>query len=390
VTVTRRIGIDERRARLGRRHHLAAPADSIEGVAGDLVGLHSSDPATVFLSLRARVEGFRNRDLEAALYEQRSLLRLLGMRRTMFVVPMEVASEMDASCARALAPPQRRRLVKWLAAAGIGDDAFVSEVQAKTLDALAAMGAATANELREVVPELQIQLSFGEGTTAAGTVGLSTRILFLLAVEGRIVRTRPRGTWLSSQYRWVRTEDWVPGGLGDLDADEAAAALVRRWLAAFGPGTERDIAWWTGWGVRKVRVALAAAGTSEVEVDEGTGFVLTDDVDPVPEAGPWVALLPGLDPTTMGWKERDWYLGPHAPALFDRNGNAGPTVWAAGHVIGGWAQRDDGEIVTELLEPVGSEIQARVEAEAAALQEWLGDRRSRPRFPTPLEKRLRS
>ena len=63
-------------------------------------------------------------------------------------------------------------------------------------------------------------------------------------------------------------------------------------------------------------------------------------------------LLPGADPTVMGWKERTCYLGEHAPELFDRNGNAGPTVWANGRVVGGWTQHDDGELVVGLLEPV--------------------------------------
>ena len=54
---------------------------------------------------------------------------------------------------------------------------------------------------------------------------------------------------------------------------------------------------------------------------------------------PWVALLPGLDSTVMGWKERAWFLGGHQHALFDVNGNAGPTVWCNGRIVGGWAHR---------------------------------------------------
>ena len=100
----RRIGAEERRARLGRRHHLARPARSPDDVAEGIVGLHSSDPATVYLSARARVAGFAPTDLEDALYEHRSLVRMLGMRRTMFVVPRDVAGVMDAACTKALAP----------------------------------------------------------------------------------------------------------------------------------------------------------------------------------------------------------------------------------------------------------------------------------------------
>ena len=90
----------------------------------------------------------------------------------------------------------------------------------------------------------------------------------------------------------------------------------------------------------------------------------------------------------MGWKERDWYLGEHAPRLFDRNGNAGPTVWADGRIVGGWVQRASGEVVYELLEDVGRDTTTAIEKAAATLEGWLGEVRVKPRFPTPLQKQL--
>src|SRR5437764_267905 len=58
--------VEERRARLARRHFLAEPADSIDGVVADLVGLHATDPATPYLSLWARLPGFAVADLDGA------------------------------------------------------------------------------------------------------------------------------------------------------------------------------------------------------------------------------------------------------------------------------------------------------------------------------------
>ena len=106
---------EERRARLGVRHHLAQRDGPVEVVASDLVGLHSSDPATVFLSARARVDGFDPAHLEDALYGRRSLVRVLGMRRTLFVVPTAFVGVIDAACTKALVPAQRRRLAGMLA-----------------------------------------------------------------------------------------------------------------------------------------------------------------------------------------------------------------------------------------------------------------------------------
>jgi hypothetical protein len=102
----------------------------------------------------------------------------------------------------------------------------------------------------------------------------------------------------------------------------------------------------------------------------------------------WVALLPGLDPTTMGWRDRAWYLGDHGPALFDTNGNAGPTVWVDGRVVGGWAQHRDGHVVTRLLEDVGRAATRAVDDAAVALAEWFGDVRVTTRFGNPLQKEL--
>jgi hypothetical protein len=90
----------------------------------------------------------------------------------------------------------------------------------------------------------------------------------------------------------------------------------------------------------------------------------------------------------MGWSERAWYLGEHGPALFDRSGNPGPTVWWNGRIVGGWAQRRDGEIAYRLLEDVGAEALAAVEAEAERLGRWIGPVRVTPRFRTPLEREL--
>jgi hypothetical protein len=127
---------------------------------------------------------------------------------------------------------------------------------------------------------------------------------------------------------------------------------------------------------------------AEVDLDGTTGYVLADDLGAAPRPEPSAALLPTLDPTTMGWKERDWYLGPHGPTLFDVNGNAGPTVWWDGRVVGGWSQRRDGEIAVALLEDVGRDARAAIDAEVERLQAWVGDVRFSPGFLPPFQRRL--
>ena len=202
------------------------------------------------------------------------------------------------------------------------------------------------------------------------------------------MRGRPRGAWTSSQWCWTPAEAWLEEPLPRLEPEAARVELASRWVAAFGPASETDLKWWTGWTLTQTRAALGAIETVEVDLDGVPGFVLPGDLEPEPEPEPWAAFLPSLDPTVMGWKERDWYLGEHASALFDRNGNAGPTVWWNGRVVGGWAGQKDGQVVFRLLEDVGADGIRAIEAEAEALGAWLGETKVTPRFATPLAKEL--
>jgi hypothetical protein len=389
----RRIDTAERRRRIGVRHHLATEARIANPVrvAGDLTGIHATDPASVYLGLRARTRDLHRERLAAALYDERSLLKILGMRRTMFVAPVELAGIIHTAAASDLAAAERKRLLGMLDAAGIAKDPgrWLAEVERQTLDVLHELGEATAADLTKRVAGLREQIPFGAGKKWAGKVGVSTRLLFLLSTEGRIIRGRPKGSWLSSLYRWAPIDRWVDGGLEPWPPERARTELVRRWLTAFGPGTQRDVQWWAGWTVARTKAALEDAGAVEVSLDGSqAAYVLPDDEARTAEPEPWVALLPALDPTVMGWAGRDWYLGPHGPALFDRSGNAGPTVWCAARIVGGWAQRKDGEIAFSLLEDVGSDAAEAVAAAAERLGALIGDVRVTPRFRTPLEKEL--
>ena len=389
----RRIGAGERRARLALRHHLApaARAVGVVQVAADLVGLHGTDPASVFLAAAARMRQPEVGAIERAMYDERTLLRMLGMRRTVFVVPVELAPVVQAACTDAIAVAQRRLLLQLLTRSGIGGDdpaRWLGEVEEVTVKALAARGQALASELSEDDPRLREQIQFAEGKSYAGKQSVVTRVLLVLAAEGRIARGRPRGSWISGQYRWSLIESWLPAGMAEWSTEAAQAELVRSWLAAFGPGTVADLRWWTGLPAGQVKRALAAVDAVEVDLDGVPGLALAGDLEPPAAAEPWAALLPALDPTVMGWAGRDWYLGDHGPALFDRNGNAGPTVWWDGRVVGGWAGRKDGEIAVRLLEDVGADATAAVQAAAGRLADWLGPVRVTPRFRTPLEREL--
>ncbi|MEU3247441.1 MULTISPECIES: winged helix DNA-binding domain-containing protein [unclassified Streptomyces] len=390
----RHIGGAERRARLALRHRLAGAwrAADPEEVAGSLVALHGTDPATVYLAVGARLAeaGRTVPELDRALYGDRTLVRMHGMRHTVFVLPTELAAVVHASTGLPIAAKARAGLVKDVTAGSDGrlTEAWLAEVEASALAALARRGQATVNELTGDEPRLREQFIYGAGRSYESAQTVSSRLMRVLGVEGRVVRGRPLGSWTSTQFRWA-----VAPPHPELPVAEAQRELLHRWLTACGPASEADLKWWTGWKVTEVRRALGAVGAEAVTLDGGgTGYVVAGDAGPVEGPGaPWAALLPGLDPTAMGWQERDWYLAPSLrPALFDRSGNVGPTVWWDGRVVGGWAQRGDGEVVWRLLDPegVGREGVAAIAAEAERLRGWVGPARVTPRFRTPLEREL--
>lgn len=390
----RRIGVTERRARLGLRHRLAscALADDPVEVARGLVALHCTDPSSAFLGAVTRMKDGSIGAVERALYQDRVLIRLLGMRRTVFVTSLDTAPIVQAACGLAVAARERRKLVSMLAQAGVAGDAgrWLDETHEAALRALAERGEATAAELAGDDPRLQVQLVLAEGKSYQGRQNVASRVLFLLAAEGRVVRGRPRGSWTSHQHRWSLLDHWCPDGLDEWKSDAAEVELARRWLHAYGPATADDLHWWTGWTKTQVKQVLARLGPAEVDLDGVGGLVLADDLDPSAAAEPWAALLPGLDSTPMGWQRREWFLGDHGPRLFDRTGNIGPTVWWDGRIIGGWAQDNSGEIVCRLLEDAGADAAAAVEAAAARLAAILGHVRlsARTRGPTWLEREL--
>jgi hypothetical protein len=383
---------EERRARLARRHFLSVPAVSVEEVARDVVALHSTDPTTVYLSAYARVPGFSRDDLERAMYDERSLVRIVGMRRTLWVAPGGFAATINEACTRAHMTRERARTARMVEEGGIAEDGerWVRAAERKTLKALEEAGEATGAELTRAVPELAGKITFykRDGSVLT-TMGLVTRMLFLLATEGKVIRTRPQGSWVSGMYRWTTMEAWLGGDLERLDPASARSELVAAWLAGFGPGTIDDIAWWMGWTKGHTQRALADAAAVEVEVESGPAWVTAGDDEPADVAEPSVALLPSLDPTTMGWKERSWYLGDDEPSLFDRNGNAGPTIWVDGRVVGGWAQRPTGEVAVEVLTDIGRKRRAEIARRAAEMEDWLAGTVVSPRFKSPLHDEIR-
>ncbi|WP_457185294.1 winged helix DNA-binding domain-containing protein [Nocardioides sp. P5_E3] len=371
----RRISDSERRSRIAVRHALA-PAHRLTDVAEvtrAMTVLHATEAATVHLAVAARAEGVKPEDVDAELYDARSVVKQLAMRRTLFVFPRELLPAAWGSASARVATSERKRIAKAIAAGGIARDgeAWLDAARDATLARLAA-GPATTAELRAEVPELAGMVGGTTDKTWDRPVSVAPWVLTHLGLEGKALRGRNAGHWRLNKPTWTTADDWLGVVDEPLGQDPGYAALVDRWLTTFGPGTAADIQWWLGSTKTAVTRALADLGAVEVDLDHGTtGWVHPADEDTGP-VEPWAALLPTLDPTVMGWKSRDFYLAPeHVPYLFDTNGNAGTTAWWDGRIVGCWVQDEEGVVRLSLLEDVGPDGLAALELEAQRLTAWL-------------------
>lgn len=383
------IDTSERRRRLAVRHRLAPGhrASSVEAAAASVVCLHATDPATVYLSAWARMEDFTVDAMDKALYVDRSLVKHLAMRRTLFVFPRNALPAVQASSSARVAAAETKRLARAVEQAGLhpDGDSWLEAACVAVLEALPPGREATSSELRDELALLAGGIVYGEGRKWGGEVPIGPRVLTVLSARGQVIRATNVGGWTTSRPRWATTESWLGAPIEPMDEAVAWTEQVRRWLGAFGPGTVKDIQWWLGSTLGQVRAALAELDAVEVDMGGSTGVALPDDVERTDAVEPWAALLPALDPTTMGWQQRDWYLGGHKAKLFDSAGNAGQSAWWDGRIVGGWHQPDGFEVVLDLWEDVGKDAEAALLAEAEDLGKWLSAVRVRPRFPGPFQ-----
>jgi len=374
---------EERRARIGVRHGLAVPAAGVEQATRAVTCLHATEPASLYLAAFARSGASRD-DVDEALYGERSVVRQLAMRRTVFAFPRDLLPAVRGSASARVAAQLAARLAKDVGAAGITRDG-AAWVRTACIRALAALREqpATATQLRARLPELNRRVPaesrYGPDTLAG------PRVLTVLAAGGSVVRGINNGGWKVSRPVWTPIEHWLDADPSAPDEAAGYAELGRRWLWSHGPGTEADLVWWLGATKTAVRRALADVEAVEVRLADGSrAWLHPDDTDEVAAREPWAALLPALDPTTMGWQGRGFYLGDHAGRIFDRNGNGGPTAWWNGRIVGGWTQDEDGTVIIVPAGPLPRSAGEALVRRAQELTAWLDGDVVRSNFQSPL------
>jgi len=385
-----RVTDDHRRARIARRHglHSEHHYESIEAATTAMTALHATEPSTPHLSLHARVKQLTVAEVQSALYDDRVLVKTMAMRRTLWVVTRDLLPAVAGSGGRRTADAQIRLLATQVP--GLEQQLGPDWLARATRDIVECLNGRelTARALREELPHLGGTFMAAPGSKWSAEIATLTRLLTILSASGAVARGRNAGHWRISRPRWTSMAIWLGYEMIPTDVEPGYAEIVRHLLWTFGPPTETDLVWWLGATKGVVRTALRDNDALEVQLDSGsTGWVLpndTADLEQPPEREPWVALLPTLDPTTMGWREREFYLeAEHTPYLFDRAGNAGTTVWVNGRIAGCWVQDEHEQVVPILMGEVSRDQRRLLDIQARRLDEFVGGEHIHNVFASP-------
>jgi len=383
---------EERRNRIARRHAIAPQHRVSDAGAATraMLALHATEPATPYLSVFARVAAFARGDLEDALTGSRTIMKQLAMRRTVFLFDRARLPQVLGGPSARVAQQEGAKLRKDLEAHGITEDgqAWLDRARAAVLDALADGREASAKDLREQLPELSGRIAVFQDKPYAAVQHIAPRTLSWMGAAGELVRGGNDGTWRTNRHRWTRMDDWFGAPVEHTDTRAAYAGLVGAYLHAFGPVTETDLAWWFGATKRAIREALTDVAAKRVRLErDQIGWVLPGDDEPEPPVEPWAAVLPALDPTSLGWKQKDFYLPPDFySSIFDWSGNCGTTAWWNGQIVGAYIQDDAGRVELMIGRDPGRDGRTALQAQARRLDEWLDGTSINAAYKSPMTK----
>jgi len=146
------------------RHALAPQHRAADAQAATraMTVLHATEPATPYLALFARIDSFTRADLENALFESKSLVKQLAMRRTLFVFPRDLLPAAVGSPSARVAHQEAGKLVTDLERSQVTDDgaSWLATARKAVLRRLAGGAELGAKELREGLVELAGQVSW--------------------------------------------------------------------------------------------------------------------------------------------------------------------------------------------------------------------------------------
>jgi hypothetical protein len=358
--------------RLHRQHlDSPAPARTLLAVASRLCGLHAQVMSSAELTLWARSQDLERGAVQRALWEDRTLVKTWAMRGTLHLLP---ASELPVWCAALSTNGRYLRSPLWKKYFGITLEQLdqLTEAIAAALDGRVM----TREELVRHVERITGSTAFAANIAASswGTM------LKPAAFTGRLCF----GPSAGQRVQFTRPDTWLGQALDPIDTEVATSFAARRFLEAYGPATDHDLArWWNGGGVTTARQWVSALGEEVAPVDlEGVkAWMLTAHLREIRDLPRMrsVRLLPAFDQYVIAASRhaRQLLPGDLRSRVFRPQGWISPVLLVNGFMQGVWRSEIHGSRVEVSIEPfvmVPAWVRRAAGREAERLAAFLGAR----------------
>jgi len=345
-----------------QRHFLeerAAHGD-LQAVVSRICGLHAQVMSSAELAAWARIDGLNSGDVSAALWQERTLVKIWAMRWTLHLISAE-DFPLYVAALRAFGFFRRET---WLKSVGITLDEMNALLEGFRVT-LTGEGLT-----REQLADALVQHA-GRPHLREALLGNWGTLLKPGAFQGHLVFGPSSG----QNVTFVSARHWL-GEFPELDTAEARLEILRRYLYAYGPATPGDFASWWGAAQADSRKLFKTLGDESipVSVDGRDAWALRTDADALQAAQPsqTVRLLPGFDPYTLGLRRdcESALSAAHKGRVFRQQGWISAVVLSGGYVVGVWnyeVKKARVAVRVEPFEPLSPAIRAGIEQEAARL-----------------------
>jgi hypothetical protein len=331
------------RATLARQILLERKRLSPTEVIERLVGMQAQWPSAPYVGIWARTTSFRREALERRLASG-EIVKATAMRQTLHLVTPRDYALIRAAMSETNFP--------W--------ETSQAKLVASSVRSLAASGPVTnAEGLAHVERE-------------HGLSGLAARRAWRAArIHAHLLHHHETALWNARpEARFVALEEPEPH-----DPTEARAEILRRYLAAFGPASRRDIGVWSMMHVPEISRALERLEPLRRFRDEhGREFLdVARGPLPNPETPAPVRFLPKWDNVLLAHADRTRVLPePYRRKVIGANGDVAQTFLVDGFVAGTW-RVDKGRVVVQPFSALSRSVRSEVEDEAGRLEAFIAD-----------------
>lgn len=304
-------------------------------------GLHATSFMTPYISLIARNIRSPFHMLNNTQLQERKLVRVRAMRGTLFILP---AFRLPMLLGAYRAKP---RIINKLFDQWKVDPETIAQAKGRVMDALSKRPS-TQKELRGYLGDLADRRLFGQRSERSTMLNF---LLHLLQLEGLIISEKVvvQNT-VKSISRYARVAFLYPDLPPSPSVEDCLKELIAWFFNTQGPADVDDLAWWTGMSKIMLKKVLGDQDLMEIEIEESNRRLLLppenfETLAATPdEPLPGVRLLPYEDPYLKGHKNRSLILsGVPEAAVFERGGDARPTICVDGRIVGLWRLVEKGD-----------------------------------------------